>query len=478
MSQNHHPLFQELCGIVGEKYVRDSLMSRVTYSQEMSTNPPVISGVIVRPGSTEEISEIMKLANRTKCPVILRGGAQSANGVTKGVPNLNIVLDMGRLCEVSEIDVANQRAVFGGGIRPSQLDDALRPYGYFAHTVLGPYYTDSMGGLISGVSGAGYPKDMASSGLLWHHILGLKVVLPTGEVITTGAGPDSNTARDRIYHRCASSPDFTGLFMSGGGVFGIITEITMRIYKIPPILKSICYIFPEFDDMNGAQLALTETLPLPHTGLYATTADTLKMFGIAPPGEYEYCMMLSVEAYDEEDAELRMKRIDKICKEYKGVDAGPEAAYFASIGMTGKCTVVKQTSKQSFPFLSWECLYQRSEAKDLLFKLNAITQEDPEKNKEYHFGRVFYTIPIDNMMLVGVTMHWDTTNEEAGKFMLERWKKGAHLLNENGSCTTYTQGNNSKIIAEKWSPAYYNLMKNLKTMLDPNNILCPGLWNM
>lgn len=478
MNQNHHPLYQELCGIVGEKYVRDSLMTRITYSQEMSTNPPVISGVIVRPGSTEEISEIVKLANRAKCPIILRGGAQSANGVTKGVPHRNIVLDMGRLSDVSEIDVENQRAVFGCGIRPSQLDDALRPYGYYAHTVLGPYYTDSMGGLISGVSGGGYPKDMGSCGLLWHHILGFKVVLPTGEIITTGAGPDSNTCRDKIYHRVASSPDFTGLFIGSGGSFGIITEITMRIYKIPPILKSAGYLFTDFDAMFAAELELSETTPVPFTGLFASTVDTLAVAGGASFGDFEYCMLISVEGYDEEDVDLRMKRIADVCAKHGGIDGGPNAAFFASIGMTGKCLGVRQTSKQSFPFLSWESLYQRSEAKDMLFKLNALTQEDSEKNKEYHFSRVFYTIPIDNYILVGVTMHWDTTNDEAGKYMLERWKKGAHLLNESGSCTTYTQGNNSKHIVEKWSPTYYNFMKNIKRMLDPNNILCPGLWNM
>ena len=479
MSQNHHPLYSQICGIVGEKYVKDSLMSRITYSQEMSPNKPVISGVIVRPGSTEEVSEIVKLANRTKCPITLRGGAQSANGLTKGVPNMNIVLDMGRLCQVSEIDVMNQRAVFGAGIRPSQLDAALKPYGYFAHTVLGPYDTDSMGGLIAGVSGGGYPKDMGSSGLLWQHIIGFKVVLPTGEIMTTGAGPDSNTMRDRIYHRVASSPDLTGLFMSGGGVFGIITEITMKIYKLPNIFEGVGYLFTDFDSMFAAELELSDTVPVPFTGMFASSVETLAVAGgNASFGPYQYIMLISVDGYDDEDVALRMKRIAAVCEKHGGKDGGPNAAMFAKVGMTGKAMGVRGTSRQSFPFLSWESLCQRSEAKDMMFKLNDVTQEHPEKNEEYHFHRVFYTIPIENYILIGVTMHWDTTNEEAGKFMLERWRKGAQVLNENGSCTAYTQGNNSKVIAQKWSPVYYNFMKNMKQMLDPNNILCPGLWNL
>lgn len=478
MNQAHHPLYLNLCGIVGEKYVKDSLMTRITYSQEMSPHPPVISGVIVRPGSTEEISEIVKLANRANCPITLRGGAQSANGLTKGIPNMNIVLDMGRLSDVTEVDVVNQRAVFGSGIRPSQLDTALRPYGYFTHTVLGPYDTDSMGGLISGVSGAGYPKDMGSSGLLWHHIIGFKVVLPTGEIMTTGAGPDSNTNRDKIYHRVASSPDLTGLFMAGGGVFGIITEITMRIYKIAPLLDSVGYLFHDYESVYKAELELSETTPVPFTGMFASSVDTFGVIGGASFGDYEYCMMISVEGYDEEDVALRMKRIDDVCKKHGGVDGGPDAAMFAKVGMTGKAIGVRRTSGSSYPFLSWESLYQRSGAKDMMFQLYDLTQQNPEKNKEYKTHIVFYTIPIDNFVLLGVTLHWDTTIEEAGEYMINMWKQGAQLLNSKGSSTTYTQGINSKVISEKWSPNYFNFMKNMKKMLDPNNILCPGLWNI
>ena len=474
----HHALYEELCGILGKEQVRDSIMSRTTYSQEMSPHEPVISGVIVRPGTTEEVAEVVKLANRMNCPVILRGGAQSANGVTKGIPNKNIVIDTGRLCEVSTIDTVNQRAVFGAGIRPSMLDDALRPYGYFAHTVMGPYYTDSMGGLISGVSGGGYPKDMGSTGLLWHHILGLKVVLPTGDIITTGAGPDTNVNRDEIYHRCQSAPDITGLFMSGGGAFGIITEITMRIYKIPPIMRSVCYTFDSYDDLYQAELEMSETTPVPYTGLFATNAGTIRAIKVAPPGDFEFCLLISVEAYDDEEADYRMNKIERICKKHGAGDGGQAANYFASIGFTGRAMAVKATDKQSFPFLSWESLYQRSDALKVMYGLNDIALENPEMNAKYKFNHVFYTIPIDNFILIGLTMHWDTTIEEAGPYMIEKWKKGAKFLNDMGTSTAYTQGYNSKVIAQKWSPAQYMFMKNMKKMLDPNNILVPGLWNL
>lgn len=476
MNQQHHPLYQELGGIVGYDYVRDDKMSLVTYSKDMSSNPAVLSGVIVRPGTTEEISEIVKLANRTGYPVTLRGGGESANGVTKGVPHRNIVIDMGRLSDVTDIDITNQCVTFGGGIRPSQLDDALKPHGYFAHTVLGPYYTDSMGGLISGVQGGGYPKDMTSAGLNWHYILGLKVVLPTGEVVTTGAGPDSNFNRDKIYYREASSPDLTGLFISGGGTFGIITEITMRIFRIPPVMKAVGYVFTDLDSCWAAQLELSEHYPTPHTNLFLSDTETLKRFGSNPEGDY--CMLFSVETDSEEDAAIRMKKIADICTKHGGVMGDARTNMFAGIGMTGQCKVVRATSSQVCPFLSWESLFQRSDAKEMLMKLDALFHEDKEGNAKYHASRVFYTMPVENFVLMGITMHWDDNIPGAGEYVLEIWKKGADLLNKCGSCSAYTQGNNSKKIAEAWTPAYYGLMKSLKKTLDPNNIMCPGLWNI
>jgi hypothetical protein len=99
-------------------------------------------------------------------------------------------------------------------------------------------------------------------------------------------------------------------------------------------------------------------------------------------------------------------------------------------------------------------------------------------NKKYKPHVVFYTIPIDNFVLLGMTLHWDTTVEGSGQYMLDMWNEGAHLLNEKGSCTAYTQGINSKVIAEKWSPTYFNYKKNMKKMLDPNNSRCPGLGNL
>lgn len=476
MNQNHHPLYQELCGILGKDYVRDGKMSLITYAKDMSSNPAVMSGVVVRPKSTEEISEIVKLANRSNCPIILRGGGESANGVTKGVPNRNIVIDMGRMQNVTDIDIENQRVEFQGGIRPYLLDEALKPYGYFAHTVMGPYHTDSMAGLVSGVQGAGYPKDMSSAGLNWHHILGLKVVLPTGEIITTGAGHDSNFMRDRIYYREASSPDFTGLFLSGGGSLGIITEITMRIYKLPKVRDCFGYCFDQLDDAWNVMLELSSDTPTAYTNLYLSDTDAIKKFGTTV--DANYAIFFAIDSDSEEDKNIRKAKIVAACEKNKGVLGDDKVTFFATHGMAGSCMICREASSDVCPFLSTESLYPRKGAKEILLGMDDIFNNEKELVKEVRASRVFYVMPIANYILMGFTLHWDETINGAGERMLPLWKKEAEWLNWNGSCSAYTQGNNSNVIAEMWTPAYHNLMKAIKTTLDPNNILCPGLWNL
>ena len=476
MSKMHHPLYEYVGGIVGEEYVKDDKLSLITYAKDMSSNPAVLPGMVVRPGSTEEIAEIVKLANRFKCPVTLRGGGESANGVTKGVPKQNIVLDMGRLCKVPLIDVENQRVTFEAGIRPYQLDEALKPYGYFCHTVMGPYHTDSMGGLISGVQGAGYPKDMQSAGLNWHHILGFKVVLPTGEVITTGAGHDSNYMRDSIQYRAASSPDLTGLFMSGGGAFGIITEFSMRIYKLPKERVGFTYLFNSQEEAWDAMYELSAEVPTPYTQLYMSDTNSLKMFGIAVT--QPWCSFISVESQFKEDLDLRVAHIKEVSERHGGVMGSPQVNYFAMYGFTGTSQFVRESSSMVCPFLSLESLNPRTEAKELMNKMDQQFLSDPENLRKYHCGRNYYFMPIENFILMGLTFHWDDTVPGSGEYALKRWREIAETLNKAGSCSAYTQGNNSNVIAEMWTPAYRNLMKSLKTMLDPNNILCPGLWNL
>ncbi|MBU4035329.1 MAG: FAD-binding protein, partial [Proteobacteria bacterium] len=101
--KEHHPLYSELSVIVGSKYTTDSDFAVWAYSRDSSPVPGKVPGIIVRPGSTEEVSEIIKLANITHTPVIPRGGGASIFGFPAGIPGRSIVIDTTRLDKLIEI---------------------------------------------------------------------------------------------------------------------------------------------------------------------------------------------------------------------------------------------------------------------------------------------------------------------------------------------------------------------------------------
>ncbi len=93
VTQNHHYLFEQLSKILGSEYVSDYDFALLAYMRDVSPfYGKVKPGIIVKPSTTEEVSEIVKIANETKTPVIPRGGGTSAMGNPSGGSSVPVVL--------------------------------------------------------------------------------------------------------------------------------------------------------------------------------------------------------------------------------------------------------------------------------------------------------------------------------------------------------------------------------------------------
>jgi len=472
----HHPLREAIAGIVGSKYVADEDFVLVTYSRDISAFAASMPGIAVRPGSTEEVSEIVKLANRTGYPIVIKGGGQGGSGVTKGEPTRHIMLDTGRLDKV-DVDVVNLKVTCGGGVRNSRIDDALRPYGYMANTVIGPYYTATIGGVVGGIAGGGFGKNVASVGCNWSHVLGLKVVLPTGDVITTGAGPDTNIYRKGIEFREVTSPDLTSLFISSGGALGIITEVAMKIYPIPKYSKAVSYVADTMENTWNIQLKLSEASPVPYTNMIMFQMVNFMVARMSGDMRGYGALFFAVDGDSEEDVDRRIKEIGKVCSEFGAQKGTPAMNHYAATGTTGTADFVHNICSMACPFMTWESLCPRSESieytKGLLDLFKGF-----EDNAKYHTAAGLYSLPISNVMLTGITLHWDDTIPGVEEHLRKVWKAGADYMLKHGTFSAYAQGNHSILASTAWSPTYYKIMSGIKKTLDPNNILNPGLWNL
>lgn len=472
----HHELYDAICAIVGKKYVVDDEFELIPYAQDISYFHGVMPGIAVRPGCTEEIADIVKLANRKGCPIVVKGGGNAGGGVTHGEPGRNIMLDMGRLDKI-EVDIPNLKVTVGGGARLSTIDDALRPYGYYANSVIGPYFSATAAGLAAGICGAGFSKNVASMGCNWTQIMGVKVVLPNGDVITTGAGPDSNINRDSIFFREVTGPDLTDLFLSSGGAFGLITEITQKIVPMPKVMKSISYVVPTMEAAWDISLELSAMGRVPYSN---TMMFEMKNYLVKPiVGETDAfgAYLFSVECDNEDEANIRIKEISDVCEKYGAERGNPKLDWFAMNGATGTMQVVHDVGANSCPFMTWESMFPRARSLEYTKGLLAAFASVPG-HRENATGAGLYLIPNGESFITGVTLRSGFQTPEAEQHLRDTWAAGAKYMRDMGTSSAYAQGTNSQYIAGAWSPTYAKTMGLIKKALDPNGIMCPGHWNL
>jgi FAD/FMN-containing dehydrogenase len=467
-------LRNELANIVGSKYVTDEKFVALSY-----TRGPFMAlfggargrapALVVRPGSIDEIVEIVRLCNRERVPIIPRGGGGSVTvfpPLHVGVPEKNVLLDMTRLNKIIEIDEEYMTVTAECGILLSKLAAEVQKRGFHVHTVDVPYHMDTLGGVLSGFVGGGEPADLATAGVMNRYVLGLKVVLPTGEVIQTGSGPGTNIYQSKVLHREAGSPDVTGIFIGDGGIFGIKVEATLSIRPFPRVYKVGAYSFNDTENMWKAFCRLVSTEPFPYTRLLAFR-------------EYdspEWLFTYVIRGHFDEEVNFKLKILKKICDSYGQETFSSKALEIASLFSArdfGKVVA----SKGSMTYFG-EALVPRSSSLEYLNFLNKLIDEEL-KDLEI-VKRVDFIVPyLRTMTITGVLLYFGTRlpPKDVGMRLYKVSEKFSDfLIRKLGGFLEAHQGDVALKTASAWSPSYLSFMRRLKSAFDPNNILMPNLW--
>lgn len=216
---------QKLTIIVGEEYISTRKDTLLAYSVSASTSyEPILPCAVIRPGNTREVSEILKIANKYKIPVTPRSGGSSLQGEV--IPKEGgIVIDLLRLDSI-ELHQDLRSVTVGAGINFGRLDKYLNQFDLWMPIYPGSALTATLAGNVA-VNGSGFGSSQL--GCIGEMVLGLEVVLPNGEVVQTGS--EANPYAPGPFLRYAFGPDLTGLFIGSLGVFGIITKVSLKIFK-------------------------------------------------------------------------------------------------------------------------------------------------------------------------------------------------------------------------------------------------------
>lgn len=231
---------QSLAAIVGrENIIQDEAARRIASTDLFSWPGSVIADLVVRPRSTEEAARVVSILGRSGSALVPRGaGLSYTAGAVPHAPAT--IVDTMRLSDI-EIGAQDLVAVAGAGCTWQQLADALKPHGLRAAQ------SSPISGSHSTVGGA--VSQSVPGGL--NGIIGLTVVLADGTIVRTGSGARPGIPRFERY----SGPDLTGLFLGDCGVFGIKTEVVLRLMPDHPAAFG-SFSFADADALVSAMVAL------------------------------------------------------------------------------------------------------------------------------------------------------------------------------------------------------------------------------
>jgi FAD/FMN-containing dehydrogenase len=273
-------VYEEIENIVGTKYVSDSEPVCYSYSMNCDFTLQGIPDIVVKPNTPEEISEILKVANKYGIKIIPRGNGADLTGGAKPIGDGGIVLDLTRMNKILDIDEENRIVTVEVGISWSELCEQLSNIGigyYTGSTGPASGFSATIGGGLSNntVGGGG----AAMYGAVTEQCVGLEVVLPTGEIIYTGA--KANSFRDKPFTRFGLGADYSGIFLGDVGIHGVKTKASLNLYPLPEYAGYATYVIKKTKEQIPAERAADlmtkwqhQRLPLHDFFYYTTTTVT------------------------------------------------------------------------------------------------------------------------------------------------------------------------------------------------------------
>ena len=418
----------------------------------------------VRPCSTIEVAQIVKLAYEERIPLIPYGGGTGIMGAITPLQG-GIAVDLKKMNRVVEVNPQDRTAIVEAGTVLGDLDMKLNQKGL----MLGhdPYSVPiaTVGGAIS-TNGVGYRA--ARYGSMGDQVLGLEVVLPNGEILQT-----------RAVAKTSAGPSLHPLFIGAEGVFGIITQATLRVFRLPEsrLFKTIA--FPNFEDGFHAMLEMFSL------GLKPALVDLTEEADTSQPGApddsipYKTLMYLVFEGYDEE-VEAQVTRTLGVCQTSNGEDIGPapaqeywdtrhDSAYRYKERYIDK--PVSDRPQRDWPRTTAypHVAIPASRVLEYRRRCQEIASRSHLQVREY----ALWTQPeLFSMILVDVALE----GEGAGGQLAQAVDEVVTLAQDMGGSMEYVHGVGVKLahLVPRELGAGMDVLRGIKAALDPHNIMNPG----
>ena len=409
--------------------------------------------VVVIPRSVHQVVEVVKLAASYKVPVVPYGGGTGVMGAALPVQG-GVVMDLKGLNKVLDVNPTDRTVLVEAGVILEELVKSLEPHGLMLGHDPWSVPIATVAGTIS-TNGVGYMA--ASYGPMGDQVLGLEVVLPSGQVLTTRSVP-----------KYSSGPNLNHLFIGTEGVFGIITKATLRVFRLP---EKRSFATVGFDSFDKGFEAVAELFAL---GLRPTLVD------LTEDVEDGVRLYMMYEGYKEGVSAQRRRSLE-VCDSYggKGLGAGETRDYWNSRYRIGETYREEMLNKPRS--VRWQGRGRGFEYLHMALPVSQVLdyrRRCEELLSERGIGVVEYAIwtqpELFSMLLVPFETVKDSPLDNAT--FADAVDEVLTLAQDMGGTMEYCHGVGIKLahLLPREMEAGFAVAKAIKGVLDPDNIMNPG----
>jgi glycolate oxidase len=453
-------LYSELEKIVGKPNLLSDSESLKNYGHDETEDLVFPPQVVVKPGSSLEISQILKMANACRIPVTVRGGGTGLSGSALPIHG-GILISMERFNKILSIDTENHQAICEPGVVTEAFQNMLAEIGLFYPVDPSSKGSCTLGGNLA--QSAGGPRAV-KYGTTRENVLNLEVVLPNGEIIWTGAN----------VLKYSTGYNLTQLMIGSEGTLGIVTK---AVFKIRPLPSHTLLMLVPFRNIEEACEAVSEIfmagiLPsclefMERTAIDFTLQYLKSDMKIEP--DIEAHLLIELDGFD---VALLQDEAEKVFHALDRFDIG-EVLLADSEQQKDELWLLRRKAAYAVRHTS---VYKEEDTVVPRRQLPKLIRFIKELEIKYGFTSICYGHAGDgnlhiNILKTGLSdLEWDTLIPQAIKELFEFVVKLEGTISGEHGIGLVQKPYLSIAISE----AQLNLMRGIKRTFDPNNILNPG----
>lgn len=453
--------FNYLKEIVGEKYIATDTETLQNYGHDETEHLLHLPSIVVKPRTAEEISAILIFCNENLIPVTPRGAGTGLAG--GALPHLGgVLISTERLNSILEIDERNLQVTTEPGVITEVLQNAVKEKGLFYPPDPSSRGSCFIGGNVSANSGG--PKAV-KYGVVRDYVLNLQVVLPTGEIIWTGANILKNS----------TGYNLTQLIVGSEGTLGIITQIVLKLIPLPKYDLLMLVPFTSLEKAGEAVSAIFKAgftpsaLELVELEALQIASDYVKNTTIPIPDNIAAHLIIETDGNNMDVLMNEMEAINELLVQYGAEDVlfADDAQQKAELWKMRR--IVAEAVKIAGYTIEEDTVVPRAE-------LPALIHGVKELGRKYNFHAVCYGHAGDGNLHIRLKKA-GTDNSQDDLEVIAGIRALFELVHGLGGTISGEHGIGliqKKYLDIVFSKTQLNLMRQIKKIFDPNNILNAG----